>query len=428
MCDTFAIGPSYTGRDTFIFGKNSDREPDEAQLVISKPHAQYDEGEDLKCTYITIPQVRHTNAVLLCRPFWMWGAEMGVSEKGIAIGNEAIFTKIKAEKKPGLIGMDLLRLALERADTAKDAASVIIDLLKLYGQAGPCGYRDKRLSYMNSYLIMDRKDILVLETIGRDYALKSYNDYAAISNIITLGSNRDDASFAPGTDIRAFSERLVTHFAGGRLRRSSVLKKIEETRGHIEVRDAFEILRSHKGISPSKGSNADICMHAAEPLIRRSQTVGSLVVELDKNDGFKIFVTACSAPCLSTFKPVIPNSLPLGIDKGEEGYSSDSYWWRHEHFHINMLFRFDMLSPAFKKDIMGLEGEICDKTSFYKWATKEADLSEVSRDSFEKTEKIEKKYLEDMEGMFRQAPMLYSLYWKRVARRNVFGVRASNLT
>jgi secernin len=59
--------------------------------------------------------------VLLAKPFWIWGAEMGANEHGIAIGNEAVFTKIPYDKQPGLIGMDSLRLALERAHTARRA-------------------------------------------------------------------------------------------------------------------------------------------------------------------------------------------------------------------------------------------------------------------------------------------------------------------
>jgi len=51
---------------------------------------------------------------------------MGVNEYGVAIGSEALFTMVKPEKFPGLIGMDLLRLALERADSAGAAVHVII--------------------------------------------------------------------------------------------------------------------------------------------------------------------------------------------------------------------------------------------------------------------------------------------------------------
>ena len=47
----------------------------------------------------------------------IWGAEMGVNEHGVSIGNEAVFTKAKREH-PGLLGMDLLP-PLERASTAE---------------------------------------------------------------------------------------------------------------------------------------------------------------------------------------------------------------------------------------------------------------------------------------------------------------------
>ncbi|MBN2298296.1 MAG: hypothetical protein JXM72_06855, partial [Deltaproteobacteria bacterium] len=208
MCDTFAIGSACTSGGISIFGKNSDREPDEAQIVVSLPGKDYPQGQTLRCTYIEIPQARITHAVVLSKPFWIWGAEMGVNEKGVVIGNEALFTKVKPEKTPGLIGMDLLRLGLERADTAEGAARIIIELLQRHGQAGPCGYLDKKLQYMNSYIMMDSREIIVLETIGRDYALKHCTDYASITNGITLASVWDESSFARGTDIGRLGNSL----------------------------------------------------------------------------------------------------------------------------------------------------------------------------------------------------------------------------
>lgn len=45
----------------------------------------------------------------------MFGAEMGANEHDVVIGNEAVFSKLPADQlPPALLGMDILRLALER--------------------------------------------------------------------------------------------------------------------------------------------------------------------------------------------------------------------------------------------------------------------------------------------------------------------------
>jgi dipeptidase len=98
MCDTFVALSNSTENGSVIFGKNSDREPNEAHELVIIPHAYHLEGETVKCTYIDIPQVAETNAVLLAKPFWIWGAEMGANEHNVVIGNEAIFSKIPACK------------------------------------------------------------------------------------------------------------------------------------------------------------------------------------------------------------------------------------------------------------------------------------------------------------------------------------------
>jgi secernin len=417
MCDTFAIGSAGTAGGEYIFGKNSDREPDEAQAVISVPARDHAPDETLRCTYIEIPQAASTYAIVLSKPFWMWGAEMGVNEKGVVIGNEALFTKIKPEKTPGLIGMDLVRLALERSDTADKAAGVIIELLQRYGQGGACGYMDKRFQYMNSYLIMDAHDIIVLETIGRDYALKHYTEYAAISNGITTNTAWDRSSFSVGTNIDDLNDTIITRFAGSTSRRAQNLQQLSRARGTFTVFNAFDMLRSHRGEDPFKGFNQDVCMHAAEPVIRKSQTTGSMVVALDDSGNFKIFVTVGSCPCLSSYKPFLPLCPPGMVDNAGPGYSVESYWWMHEAFHINAVLRYKGLGGKIAENIQKLDEYYCRNIPFYSWDSNDQSLRSHSHEAFAGAQTEEKKWMQEMKGVKKDFHFPHNVYWQRIARR-----------
>lgn len=70
----------------------SDREVNEAQGYEYLPRQMHENGSFVQCTFMKIPQVKETFAVFLSRPWWMFGAEMGVNEFGVCIGNEAVFT------------------------------------------------------------------------------------------------------------------------------------------------------------------------------------------------------------------------------------------------------------------------------------------------------------------------------------------------
>ena len=98
MCDTMVATSEVTKDGVTIFGKNSDREPNEGHQLVGVPAGDHPAGGRLKCTYLEIPQAQHTFAVFLCKPFWMWGAEMGVNEHQVVIGNEALFTKVPYAK------------------------------------------------------------------------------------------------------------------------------------------------------------------------------------------------------------------------------------------------------------------------------------------------------------------------------------------
>jgi len=170
-CDTFVYVAGDGGPSSTIFGKNSDRPSDEKHEVVYFPAAKHIPRSNVRCTHISIQQVKTTLAVILSRPAWMWGCEMGANELGVVGGNEAVSSLLAEEigTEPRLLGMDLLRLALERGRTANEAAKVVCDLLEAHGQGGNCinNQDDGEFwTYENGFLFADAHEAFVVETAG----------------------------------------------------------------------------------------------------------------------------------------------------------------------------------------------------------------------------------------------------------------------
>ncbi len=352
MCDTIVATGEATADGLTIFGKNSDREPNEAHHLLCFAAADYPPGSRVKCTYIDIPQVEHTHAVLLAKPFWIWGAEMGANEHGVAIGNEAVFAKVPYQKKNDtLIGMDLLRLGLERGATAREALTVMTELLAEYGQGGNCGYKHK-FYYHNSFIIADPHDAWVFETAGPHWAAQQIRGVCTISNGITIGSEWDLASpdlvshairkgWCKGRDdfhfARCYSDFIYTTFSYCRSRRARTMELLEAQEGKLTPSSFMAVLRDHGenadgGWRPDRSpvTGATVCMHASLGPIRASETKGSMVSRLD-SDHATHFLTGTSAPCTGIFKPLwldaqLPDMGPVPTGT----YDSDALFWRHE--------------------------------------------------------------------------------------------------
>ncbi|XP_015279227.1 PREDICTED: secernin-3 [Gekko japonicus] len=186
-CDTFVALPPTTLGNRIIFGKNSDRPSDEVQEIVYFPPSQHKPGEKVECTYIEIDQVPETFAVVLSRPSWLWGAEMGANEHGICIGNEAVWGREEIGDDEALLGMDLVRLGLERADSAEKAVHIITELLEKHGQGGNCMESHMAFTYHNSFLIADRKEAWVLETSEKHWAAENVKEGVRnISNQLSI--------------------------------------------------------------------------------------------------------------------------------------------------------------------------------------------------------------------------------------------------
>ncbi|XP_077977970.1 secernin-2-like [Glandiceps talaboti] len=194
-CDTFVALPPATADGNIVFGKNSDRPCDEVQEVLYVPATDHTPASKLQCTYIEIEQIAHTYAVILSRPSWLWGAEMGANEHGVCIGNEAVWTKLNGpdDRQERLLGMDLVRLGLERAKSAKEALDVVSSLLEKHGQGGPCN-EDPEVDwcYHNSFLIADRREAWILETAGKLWAAEHITEGVRnISNGLSIRTKID---------------------------------------------------------------------------------------------------------------------------------------------------------------------------------------------------------------------------------------------
>uniref|UniRef100_A0ACB8FUA7 Secernin-1 n=1 Tax=Sphaerodactylus townsendi TaxID=933632 RepID=A0ACB8FUA7_9SAUR len=84
-------------------------------------------------------------------------------------------------------GLDL-RLGLERGATAKDALDVIVSLLEEYGQGGNY-YEDGSScqAFQSGYLIVDRKEAWVLETIGKYWAAEKITGQNSLNSLMHTG-------------------------------------------------------------------------------------------------------------------------------------------------------------------------------------------------------------------------------------------------
>jgi secernin len=340
MCDTMVVVAD--GRVTFA--KSSDRDPNEAQLLEWHPARRHAAGSSVRCTHIEVPQVPATHAVLLSRPFWMWGAEMGANEHGVVIGNEAVFTD-QPYAKTGLLGMDLIRLALERAATAEDAVQTITDLLAAHGQGGGAGHEDRSFTYHNSFIAADPRRAFVLETAGPHWAVEEVRSGArSISNGLTI------PEFA-----ERHSDRLKTRVSACAVRqpRTQALAAAGTPAALMAtLRDHGEGAAAPR-YSPLNGAMSAPCMHAGG-LAAASQTTASWVADLTPGD-VRHWATATAAPCTSIFKPVaVDQPLDLG-PAPDDRFDPATLWWRHERLHRAILRDPERLLPVIAAERDALE-------------------------------------------------------------------------
>jgi secernin len=353
VCDTVAVVPE---QGPVWFAKNSDREPGEAQFI------ECDDGDATQTASPGWPVERPSERVLLSRPGWMWGAEMGVNEHGVAIGNEAVFTRFRVPKR-GRSGMDFLRTALGVCKTADEALDLLIDFTERFPQGGRMGHRNQSFRYNSSFIVADPSKAWVFETAGQLWAAKRIRGVATISNALTIEDDFDRLhtgayeiarkrgwvkSASSFSFAAAFSDPLISRLAGAGVRQACTASSLRNVR-EPHLNDFIRTLTDHGGVHPTKGwRGLSPCAHASWfPTRHAQQTTSSLVARLDTR-GSTVWATGTSSPCLSIFKPapIDPSLFPLHA-VSDRSYEGSRLWWAHERLHRVCLQSYSARSTTF---------------------------------------------------------------------------------
>jgi secernin len=320
MCDTLCgHGPA-----GMVFAKNSDRPLGEVQLTVPFGR-RASAGCTLRTQYLSIGDTG-AHATFLSCPTWLWGAEHGVNEFGVAIGNERVATVHRAgEARPAMIGMDLVRLGLERARSAEEAVDLMAELLTTHGQGGIANAA-RGEAYDSSFLIADPRGAFVLDTSGTSFVAAPFPAGTAISNRITLGAQWTIGStdLEPGEDFGRFRDAAKpTAYADVRLAASrSFLSRQGD--GHLTAAAVAAHLRDHgqgpwgapgtpgPSLPPTEPgadfSGISVCMHAPELSVTTASFIAVLPTGIGDGAPVRTYV-ALGSPCASIFIPAFPRTV-----------------------------------------------------------------------------------------------------------------------
>jgi dipeptidase len=381
-----AGGSTKTGNITYA--KNSDRPYNEAQPLIYFPPRDYPGGSVVQTTFIRVSQVPHTYACYGSKPHFFFGFEHGINEFGLAIGNEQVSGRERPERKWGLIGMDILRLALERARTAREAIDVIGDLLSEYGTGGMEGHRIPQFNA--NYIISDPREIWLFEShqrkwiakhvekvgyIGNCYSIRSDYDLAADGakeEAIAKGWMHPDAPFDPA--LAWTVDKLLYDESEGFVRFAR-MKQLLEGHSDIDVQYMMSILRDHYEDVPllqscfSMAANKipTICSHpggTGDGCASAASIVAELRADAPKELVFTYWASM-APPCCSIFRPFYNvDWLPDDLQHANALYRPEDQWWRFIELERYIALNYELYAPPVKKRLRAKETEYIEEAAY----------------------------------------------------------------
>jgi dipeptidase len=337
--------PRATTNGRTLFGHNSNQPGGAGESLVRVCGRAFEPGESVRTPHVTLPQVRRTHTVLAGQARGQWGYEHGVNDCGVAVGVTPYHTRLVAEQ-PGLAGPDLVRVALERAASARQAIDLLADLVGRHGQGGYTGRPGDGPDQDPALLVADAAEAYVFAACGRHWVVQEVGAVRALGEVCHLRQDWDRIS-------RGLSDLAIARgwwpedgskldFAGAlcppehagaaaplrRWARATVL--LEQHHGEIDTAFLRHLLGDHFNGCPDEidpwGPPHDavrpdmaaitnalpcrpLCQHARDA--GAPATAVSLVVELGPPPEAPLVWCAFGPPCTSVYFPLtLDDDLP----------------------------------------------------------------------------------------------------------------------
>lgn len=385
-CDSMIATRVSSATGNTIYAKNSDRPLNEAQPLVYFPPADHKPGEMVRTSFIEVPQAPHTYGVIGSKLDTFFGCEHGINEWGLVIGNEQVSGREIPERRWGLIGMDILRLTLERSKTACEAIDCAVSLLETYGTGGDPSVR---IPYFNTNLIIaDPDEAFIFESHQRDWVAKKVETTGAIGNCYSvqeydrIGKSTIDhavsngwwAEGKPFNPARAWTPDDHKWDEDEGFVRFGRIKELMDRHDKYTVPMMMSNLRDHYEdvpalqtiFSPAVPKIGTVCCHPGG--LDGCITSASMVAELRKDAPKELRFTAWTSmapPCCSIFRPIYnTDKLPPAMSGAGKLYDPSENWWTFIELERYLSLCFEDKAPKVKADFAALEKEFIEEAEY----------------------------------------------------------------
>jgi secernin len=334
-----------------LFGHNSVQPPGTCESLRLIRGRSFEYGEKVRTEFLEMPQVRQVCTVLGSQAHGRWGFQHGVNGHGVAVGRAPLASRLPATG-PGLTGPDLVRLALERGRTARQAVDLLADLVSRHGQGAEPGAESDDAG--NAFLVTDADEAFAVECAGQYWVYQEVREVRALGGPCTIRQDWD--RIAPGLSGQAIdrawwpADGSKLDFAAAvsptppeleparaadfrRWGRATLL--LGEQNGHIDTAFVRRLLSDHREgdadetdpFAPAAGAGS-LCRHPHPEAT--AATAASLVVALSR-EAARLQTAWCAfgPPCLGVYFPVfLEGDLPAAFARSSAGPSKECAWWR----------------------------------------------------------------------------------------------------